>query len=883
MYNPTHPTQPPDALTQHFWQAWREQMAKTPRLAPLLLQRGRQVLERFQHFYTQLCQAPRPLRRRWQRKLGASLAGVALALALSNAPAAQAFPAGPLEAHINGTDCLLVDAITAANTDIATGDCDAGNPGADTITLLGNVTLDTVNGFDFGYSGLPSITSEITIEGEGYTIARDTSAPTFRILTVFDGGSLTLNNTTISGGATSFNGGGILNAGTLALNDSTVSGNHASGAGGGIFNYSYGNVTISNSTVSGNQASAGGGILNLGTLALNDSTFSGNQAYGGSGIHSVGDATISNSTVSGNSDMGIAASGMLTLNNSAVTGNGGDGVNTNGTATLTNSTISGNNRVGVYANGYDSAVNMTLTNSTITGNGGPGIRTRIDYFGFGSVQVTLERSLISGNSGGNGQEIFNYVGGCLSAAAADAPTCLASASASVINSADRNLFGHSGLTDAQAFVGFTPDVNDIVATSGGNTPTALSAILDTTLQVNAPGDTATHALVAGSPAIDAATSGPATDQRGVTRPQGCGFDIGAYELEQPTCPTGNEAPVVAADSASVTVDEGQMATNSGTVSDPDGVVNNNDGTWSWSFNTTDDLAGQTVTITADDGNDGVSETSFDLTVNNVAPTVGAISAPVDPQAVGTAVNASAGFSDPGTGDTHTAEWDWGDGSTSAGTVGSGTVGPNSHTYTTPGVYTVKLTVTDDDGGVGQSIYQYVVIYDPAGGFVTGGGWITSPAGAYPADPSLTGKANFGFNAKYKKGQSTPDGNTQFQFQTGNLNFKSSSYEWLVVAGANAKFKGVGTINGSGNYGFMLTATDGQVNGGGGTDKFRIKIWDKDNGDAVVYDNQMGQGDDSNAGTALGGGSIVIHKGGANGASADDADQANAIFLPLVTR
>jgi len=151
-----------------------------------------------------------------------------------------------------------------------------------------------------------------------------------------------------------------------------------------------------------------------------------------------------------------------------------------------------------------------------------------------------------------------------------------------------------------------------------------------------------------------------------------------------------------------------------------------------------------------------------------------------------------------------------------------------------------------------------VVYDPSGGFVTGGGWIDSPEGAYAADASLTGRATFGFVSKYQKGAKVPTGSTEFQFKVAGLNFKSASYEWLVVAGAHAKYKGVGTINGAGNYGFMLTATDGQIAGGGGVDTFRIKIWDKDNGDAVVYDNQMGEGDDSYAGTALGGGSIVIH-------------------------
>lgn len=50
----------------------------------------------------------------------------------------------------------------------------------------------------------------------------------------------------------------------------------------------------------------------------------------------------------------------------------------------------------------------------------------------------------------------------------------------------------------------------------------------------------------------------------------------------------------------------------------------------------------------------------------------------------------------------------------------------------------------------------------------------------------------------------------------------------------------------------------QINGGGGVDKFRIKIWDKNNGDAIVYDNQMGMDDNGTPSTALAGGSITIH-------------------------
>jgi hypothetical protein len=167
-------------------------------------------------------------------------------------------------------------------------------------------------------------------------------------------------------------------------------------------------------------------------------------------------------------------------------------------------------------------------------------------------------------------------------------------------------------------------------------------------------------------------------------------------------------------------------------------------------------------------------------------------------------------------------------------------------------------VTDDDSGSDEEVYQYVVVYDPSAGFVTGGGWIMSPLGAYAADPYLTGKATFGFVSKYQKGANVPTGNTEFQFKAGNLNFHSTSYDWLVIAGAKAQYKGVGTISGKeGEYGFMLTATDGDINGGGGTDKFRIKIWDMDT-NAIVYDNQLGADITADPTTAIDGGSIIVH-------------------------
>jgi hypothetical protein len=195
---------------------------------------------------------------------------------------------------------------------------------------------------------------------------------------------------------------------------------------------------------------------------------------------------------------------------------------------------------------------------------------------------------------------------------------------------------------------------------------------------------------------------------------------------------------------------------------------------------------------------------------------------------------------------------------------------------------VNLYKVTAEAGTGCAVTltpAYFTVYDPNAGFVTGGGWITSPVVNASTCSTCTcmrvsGKANFGFNAQYKKGStSTVEGNSQFQFQEGNLDFKSSSYSTgsLVIAGAKAIFKGTGTINGIGNYGFMVSGIDGGLSGTG-VDKFRIKIWDISTSN-VVYDNNYGVDENGDPATSLGGGSIVIHT--ANSKSS----KAIAVTLP----
>jgi hypothetical protein len=246
---------------------------------------------------------------------------------------------------------------------------------------------------------------------------------------------------------------------------------------------------------------------------------------------------------------------------------------------------------------------------------------------------------------------------------------------------------------------------------------------------------------------------------------------------------------------------------------------------------------------------GVSQTPTQINPITIDPAI--------PVPIGTNVFLSSSFTGANPGQ-YTVSVDWGDLSnpTEMQKAQPGLIN-TSHIYKTSGVYTITAQVTDLNNTISTATYQYTVIYDPNNGFVTGGGWINSPAGAYAANPDLTGKASFGFVSKYQKGKTVPTGNTEFQFNAAGMSFSSTFYEWLVIGGAKAQYKGTGTINGAGNYRFMLTVIDGDLLAGGkGTDKFRIKIWG-DNG--LVYDNQLGASDTDDPTTVIGGGSIVIHK------------------------
>ena len=195
-------------------------------------------------------------------------------------------------------------------------------------------------------------------------------------------------------------------------------------------------------------------------------------------------------------------------------------------------------------------------------------------------------------------------------------------------------------------------------------------------------------------------------------------------------------------------------------------------------------------------------------------------------------------------------WIFGDGK-----AGSGVSANN--TYITAGLYTAELTVTDNVGGIDTDTAM-VVVYDPAAGFATGGGWFipggpTSDVGDFLPDIDYSSSAEFGFVVKYKPGATEVGGQLEFQYRQGDFNLHSKGMEWLVIVNNNwAKFQGSATIKGlEGLWPFRVDARDGDFGGGTAVDRFIIKVYTPGSNPDQSDPEYKASGD-------LKGGSIVIH-------------------------
>jgi hypothetical protein len=218
-----------------------------------------------------------------------TLAAIVLAMVALAAPAAFAktftvnSTNNPGSGVCDATECTLKEAVNEAS----------GNGETDTINfaagLSGEIPLaDTPGGGGFSIQN-DTPAEDLTINGPGAGVLAVNGNDATRAFGIASGANATINGLTIKRGKAPGgdpNGGGISNSGTLTLNNSTVSGNSAGGAGSGIFNYFGGTLTLTNSTVSGNgAASEGGGIfISLGAATLTHATLTGNSAPTGANL-----------------------------------------------------------------------------------------------------------------------------------------------------------------------------------------------------------------------------------------------------------------------------------------------------------------------------------------------------------------------------------------------------------------------------------------------------------------------------------------------------------------------------------------------------------------------------------------------------------------------
>jgi len=272
----------------------------------------------------------------------------------------------------------------------------------------------------------------------------------------------------------------------------------------------------------------------------------------------------------------------------------------------------------------------------------------------------------------------------------------------------------------------------------------------------------------------------------------------------------------------------------------------------------------TITITATDASGNTSTSSVEVRVTHN------ITSPKSGQSfkVGSTVSLEGEFWDK-SGNSHSATWLIDDNTTVKGTVTEPTATKNgkvtgSYKFTAPGVYKLQMNTKDQNNvtsyaNTSGDMEAIVVIYDPNGGYTYGGGYFNSPAGAVTSNVSATGKASYGFSVNYFKGATYPKGETQFEFKVGEFESNALNFEYMSIAGAKAQMKGTGKIiGGQSGINFILTVTDGQLDGTG-IDRIRMKIYNK-NTMEVYYDNQPGASDVVNPTTPVQESSMVVISG-----------------------
>jgi hypothetical protein len=449
-----------------------------------------------------------------------------------------------------------------AGTIIVSNTSDSG-PGSLRQALADANDGDTITFAVAGAIGLTSgeflVDKSITISGPGAdNLAVDGNAAS-RVLHITTGTTVTISGLTVRNGVVSGDypngsGGGIYNDhATLTVNDCVISGNSAT-YGGGIYNDAYNAdpdpvysafLTVNNSIFSDNSASdSGGGIDSYvfhrgeAVVTINNGTFTGNSAvYSGGGI---GNSSFDNPTLA-----------MVSLNNSTLSGNSagyeGGGIDNYGIGlgyadlTVNSSTLTGNSATsgGGVSNNADvgGLAELEIGNSTVSSNSaqaGGGIDNESDD---GNATAYISNSTFSGNSASQGGGIYYLESGIYLAI-----------TNTILNTdvSGENIYAEQG--------GVTSLGYNLSSDDGGGYLTGPDDQINTDpllgpLQNNG-GPTFTHALLPGSPAIDAGdpsfTPPPLYDQRGpgFDRVVNSRVDVGSFEVQgSASSPTPTPTPI----------------------------------------------------------------------------------------------------------------------------------------------------------------------------------------------------------------------------------------------------------------------------------------------------------------------------------------------------
>ena len=472
----------------------------------------------------------------------------------------------------------LREAIIAANTNGTTDSGDSGSFGHDQIFFSAGV-----NGTILLSSGQMTISDTLTITGNGAANTLIDAQSNSRIFDIIAGagdtklekltlthgkltvdlnegsggairswstGTLTLMQSTISGSTTTGRnayGGAIWTRdGAVTLSQSTLTGNSSVGSygGGGAISSVFGNVTVSESMVSGNTATGGGGaIVTNSVVSVVKSEITGNSTTGGPGgaIAAVGQVTVNQSTLSGNFTTGANSPGgaiwsttitiaqsTFSANYTLEQGSAGGAVYGFGLVTVIQSTLSGNSVDGnnaPFGGGAIYSGELKIRQSTVTGN-----RARNSFGGGINVngRLTIQNSIVASNTTG-----FSQFADIKRSSSAHTVTHSLIGSVAGFNDGNNTGFDlhETGLTA----------IDDNGNYVGGELFGIIDPLLGP-LQDNG-GPTFTHAIFAGSPAIDHGSNTLAIDPtnsnaRLINDQRGLGFarniggtvDMGAYEF-----------------------------------------------------------------------------------------------------------------------------------------------------------------------------------------------------------------------------------------------------------------------------------------------------------------------------------------------------------------